>query len=220
MAQVSELLVITSPSCGGKTRFLDRAYAGRHGDLLARLGVQGSIRSYKQVLVRELPEYRGAVLPRMVLHVALPVMALVQKKLQRIADERAFDFIAGCGSVTSITLVASAAVLQSRLQSRYRRAPRLLLRSIPEYLAVRSRLKQLMQVYEDPDNLALAYDAWLAYVGSLPNVANSWLVTSLDEYELHEPTEWPRVRQAYFGSSPGPGPADDVQQDEVQQVGI
>lgn len=215
MAHVSELLVVTAPSCGGKTRFLDRVYAGRHEDLLARMGVHGSIRSYKQVLARELPGYRDAALPRMVLHVALPVMPLVQNKLQRIADEPLFNFVAGCGSVTSITLLASAHVLQARLQARYRRAPRLLLRGIPGYLAARKRLKQLMQAYEGQGNVALAYEVWLAYVASLPNVAGSWLVTSHDEYELHEAAEWPRLREQYFDSLTGTGLPQDV-----QQVGI
>lgn len=201
MARVSELLLLAAPSCGGKTRFLNRVFAGHDRGLLARMGVAGPIQSYERVLARELPEYAAACVPRMALHVCLPVVPLAEGTLARIADVPMFDFVRTCARVTSITLVAGSDVLQSRLRSRHRRTHRLLLKNIPEYLSERKRLAKLIPIYEDPANLVLAYEAWLQYIESLPNTVDSWLITSQDEYQLHKPAAWPGIRESYFGSS-------------------
>lgn len=202
MPRVSELLMVAGPSCCGKTRFLDRVFDGRHDDLMALMGVSDRIQSYTPVLAIELPEHRGASIPRMILHLALPVVPLVEGSLERICDEPRFDFVRTCESVTAITLVASGGVLQSRLRSRYRWSHKLLLKSVPEYLSVRKRLGKLIRTYEDPANLVLAYEAWFRYLESLPNLANRWLITTQDEYELREPAEWREIRNSYFGPSP------------------
>lgn len=201
MPRVSDLLLVAAPSCGGKTRFLDRLFDDRHDDLLALMGVSGPIQSYTPVLVRELPELRDADVPRMVLHLALPVVPLAEGKLERIGDEPTFEFVRTCESVTAITLVASGDILQARLRSRYLWTHKLLFKSVPEYLAARKRLRNLARTYADPSNLVLAYEAWFRYLESLPNLAHRWLITTDDEYELRAPAEWQEIRNACFGAS-------------------
>lgn len=153
------------------------------------------------MLARELPEYCDFDILRMVLHLALPVVPLAEGTLERICDEPTFDFVTTCDSVTAITLVASGDVLRSRLRSRYRRAHRLILKSVPEYLAVRKRLGKLIQTYAEPANLVLAYEAWFRYLDSLPNLTNHWLITTEDEYELRQAADWHAIQTSYFGPS-------------------
>ena len=203
MPRVSELLVVAAPSCCGKTRFLNRVFDGRHDELLALMGFSDSIQSFMPVLARELPKYRGARIPRMILHFALPVVPLVDGRPERSSNEPVFEFVRTCDNVTAITLLASGDVLRSRLRSRYRWAHKLLFKSVSRYLSVRRRLRKSIRNYEDP-NLAVAYEAWFRYIESLPNVANHWLVTAQGEYELRAPADWCEIRNSYFGHLPEP----------------
>jgi len=65
----------------------------------------------------------------------------------------------------------------------------------------RRRLAKLKQLYADPGNITVAYDAWFAYCDSLPNLAGQWLVTADDDYEVFAQREWLAIRDSYFVDS-------------------
>lgn len=199
MPRVADLIVLAAPSCCGKTRFLDQVCDGAHEDFLLRMGITEPIDSYMQVAsLKEADALRDANVARMIFHFTIPSIPLIERRLGRLSDEPRLGFVRAAEKVTAITLLASGDALASRLQLRNRTTRKLICKSIPKYLAVRRKLGKLQHIYDNPANLVAVYEEWFGYMQSLPNLAQSWLVTAEDDYALYAPTEWHHFRSSYF----------------------
>jgi hypothetical protein len=201
MPHVGELILLAAPSCCGKSYFLDQLYEGRLHDLVQRMALDEQIDSYVAVIPKELEDYRGAYVPRMILHFAIPTIALVDRSLKSLEDEPRLEVVKSAERVTVITLLASANVLASRLRSRQRANRKLIYRNLSKYLSERRKMARLKQIYGAPDEVVVAYEAWFNYVDSLANATKSWLVTAQSDYEAFEPNEWERLRSIFFAGS-------------------
>lgn len=202
MPKVGELILLAAPSCCGKTYFLEQLRGGRLPRLVSRTGLDPKIDSYVSVIPRELRNYGGTYVPRMILHFAIPTIALTERTLESFDYEPRLDVVKSAEEVTVLTLLASSNVLASRLRSRTRTNRRMVYRNFPKYLAERRKMAKLKQIYAVPDNVIGAYEAWLRYVSSLPNLRESWLVTADSDYEAFEPHEWERIKTGFFATTP------------------
>jgi hypothetical protein len=201
MPRVGELILLAAPSCCGKTYFLEQLYGGRLESLAQRLGLEEPIDSYISVIPSQLENFRDADVSRMILHFAIPTIALNERSLQTLADESRLDIVSSSDRVTVITLLASANVLASRLHTRFRENRKMMYRKLSKYLSERRRMNRLKQMYAAPDKLVVAYEAWFKYVDSLANLRKSWLVTAENDYEAFEPNEWEQIKRLYFATA-------------------
>ena len=140
MPHVGELILLAAPSCCGKSYFLEQLYEGRLQHLVQRMALDEPIHSYVSVIPKELQDYRGSYVPRMILHFAIPTIALVDGSLTSLEDEPRLDVVKSAERVTVITLLASADVLASRLRSRQRSNRRMIFRNIAKYRSERRKI--------------------------------------------------------------------------------
>ena len=104
MPHVGELILLAAPSCCGKSYFLEQLYEGRLQHLVQRMALDEPIHSYVSVIPKELQDYRGSYVPRMILHFAIPTIALVDGSLTSLEDEPRLDVVKSAERVTVITL--------------------------------------------------------------------------------------------------------------------
>ena len=201
MTHVGELILLAAPSCCGKSYFLEQLYEGRLQHLVQRMALDEPIHSYVSVIPKELQDYRGSYVPRMILHFAIPTIALVDGSLTSLEDEPRLDVVKSAERVTVITLLASADVLASRLRSRQRSNRRMIFRNIAKYRSERRKMARLAQIYAVPEDVVVAYEAWFQYVDSLANAKTSWIVTAQRDYEAFESNEWELLRSIHFARS-------------------
>ena len=88
MAKVDELVLLAAPSCCGKTRFLEKLFAGQLTDLAAKMNIVEPIESYVSLIPRQVPEYGDRTVPRMILHFAIPTIALNDGSLNDLSDDQ------------------------------------------------------------------------------------------------------------------------------------
>lgn len=198
-AGVDELVLLAAPSCCGKTHFLERLQAGELPETARAMGID-DLASWISVIPKELAAARGERLPRLILHFAIPTIA-INEGSARLAEEPRLEVVARAKRVTAVTMLASPATLNRRWRARHRAHLKMLAWSVPRYLRERRRMKQLKRMYEEPARIATAYEAWFAHVASLDNLAASWIITAEDDYEVFQAAEWGRLRRLYFATS-------------------
>lgn len=201
MPKVGELILLAAPSCCGKTRFLGELFAGQLHHVLTAMKIETPIDSYQSVIPKEIADIDSSHVPRMILHYALPTIALNEGSLQNLEDDPRLDIVNHSERVTVLTLVTSPGILTSRLLARNKAHRIFILTNLSKFFRERRRLAKLKQLYADPGNITVAYDAWFAYCNSLPNLADQWLVTADDGYEVFAQREWLTIRGSYFCDS-------------------
>ena len=154
--------------------------------------------SYVSIIPSKLDEYQYVKVPRMILHFALPTIALNNGSLRDLADEPRLEILEAAERISVVTLIASADVLLARLHARARANRKLILISFSKYLSVRRRLTDLKRMYAEPICVVRTYERWFQYVQALPNLQNACLVTAEDGYEVFDSSRWPEIRDAYF----------------------
>lgn len=198
MPAVGDLILLAAPSCCGKTRFLEQLEEGRLPGLAATLGITGPVDSWVSLIPRELGQLAGRSVPRMILHFAIPTIAIVEGELTDLSAEPRLEVLRHAERVTAVTLVASAGTLAARWRRRNRLHRKMLVFNFRQYFAERRRMQKLKLIYADPRKIAVAYEAWLTYVNGLSNLKESWLVTAEDDYEAFPAGEWQQLRRRYL----------------------
>lgn len=198
MPTVGELILLGAPSCCGKTRFLGELFEGKLHHVLGAMKIEAPINSYQPVIPKEIADIDSSHVPRMILHYALPTIALNEGSLLNLEDDPRLEIVRHAERVTVLTLVTSPSILTSRLLARDKTHRIFILTNLSKYFVERRRLAKLKQLYARPSNITVAYDAWFAYCNSLPNLANQWLVTADDGYEVFSQQEWLTIRDSYF----------------------
>jgi hypothetical protein len=193
---------VAAPSCCGKTHFLKQLQSGRLKHLESAMGFSAPIDSYISVIPRQLGPYRDTAVSRMILHFAIPTIALNDGSLSDLGDEPRLQIVRKAERVTVITLLASAGTLASRLKSRYRENRKMIVYNFSSYLSERRRMNRLKEMYADPTRITVAYEAWFRHVQTLANLRHECLVTAEAGYEVFESGEWPRISDEYFPVSP------------------
>lgn len=201
MPRVGELVILAAPSCCGKSHFLRQLQDGRLQSLARQLRLDAPVDSYVAALPGEAASYGDAAIPRMILHFAIPTIALNSGSLRNLADEPRLDVVKNSGRVIVITLLAGARVLSSRLRSRSRLNCKMIFFNFSRYQAERQRLSQLKELYASPERLVFTYERWLEYVRSLPNLDSAWLVTAERDYEAFGTEDWEGMKRSYFDTS-------------------
>ena len=201
MPKVGELILLAAPSCCGKTRFLEELFAGRLDDVVAAMNIRAPMNSYVPVIAMNISDIDCSTVPRMILHFAIPTIALNDGSLRNIADDPRLEILKDSERVTVVTLLTSASILASRLRSRYIANYKMILRDISKFRRGHRRMARLKQMYADPDKVMVAYDAWFAYSNTLPNLANEWIITADSTYEVFSGREWQSMRNSYFPES-------------------
>lgn len=197
MAKVIDLVLLAGPSCCGKSHFLEHV-SGGHSDHVLKAALSAHYSSYRTLTPKELPSLGDELIPGMILHLALPIIPLVEGSLRQVSDDNRLQLVKSSERVTAITMLASRGVLMSRLRKRERAGLKQLFRGISQYRAVHRRLSKLKEIYGSSAGLIAVYEAWFHYLQSLDNLDAEWLLTCDDQYELLEPSEWPRIKNAYF----------------------
>lgn len=123
------------------------------------MGIEAAIDSYVSVIPSQLGSYRDSFVPRMILHYALPTIALNDGSLSNLNDDPRLEIINSAERVKAITLIASASVLASRLRRRYFANLKMIFFDYSSYLSDRRRMNQLKPMYAEPRNVIVAYEA-------------------------------------------------------------
>ena len=203
MPKVGELILVAAPSCCGKTRFLNELFAGRLHHVLTAMKIKAPIDSYQSVIPQEIADIDSSNVPRMILHYALPTIALDEGSLRNLEDDPRLEIVSNSERVTVLTLITSPAILTSRLLARNRAHRILLLTNFSKYFRERRRLGRLKDLYAEPSRIKSVFDAWFAYSSLLPNLADQWLITADDEYGVYAQRDWLSISKSYFVDSKG-----------------
>jgi hypothetical protein len=198
MPHVDDLILLGAPSCCGKTYFLKQLFDGRLNDLLTLMNIDSPIKSHVLVEPKDVSAFAGSRVPHMILHFTIPSIPLIEKRQRQIEDDLRLEFVRHSGRVTAITLIADRNVLSSRLQARSKWSRKLLFKSVSKYLSVNRKLGKLKRIYSSPEDLIAVYDAWFSYLRSLPNLDNSWLITTDECYDVFKETEWQQIKGKYY----------------------
>lgn len=87
MPKVGELILLAAPSCCGKTHFLGELFAGRLHHVSTAMKIETPINSYQSVIPKEIADIDSSHVPGMILHYALPTIALNDGSLRNLEDD-------------------------------------------------------------------------------------------------------------------------------------
>src|SRR5690606_17054032 len=118
MPTVNDLILLAAPSCCGKTHFLEQVHRGKLDKLIDEMHFSAPMSSYMPVTPKELSGLGDSNIPHMILHFALPTIPLFEGSLRQVADDPRLELVRSSQRVTAITMLASANVLEARLQKR------------------------------------------------------------------------------------------------------
>lgn len=197
MATAGELIILAAPSCCGKSRFLNQLFDGKLNCLADVLKLRTPISDYAQMTPKEVSELGDQHISRLFLHYAIPTLALNNGNLRKLADDSRLDILKHSGKITVITMLASNQVLSDRLQRRIKKNRSMIIKKPVKYCREFFRLIKLKQQYTKPANVIAAYDEWLAFSHSLPNLSAEWLMLADDEYKLLPLSRWPTLKKTY-----------------------
>lgn len=198
MPKVGELILLAAPSCCGKTYFLRELLAGRLNHILVAMKIEAPIDSYHSVIPKQISSIDRSYVSRILMHYALPTIALNDGSLRNLDDDPRLEIIKHSKRVTVLALVTSPGILTSRLIARNKAHRIFLLTNLMKYFRERRRFARLKQLYADPAKITAAYDALFTYCDSLSNLETQWLVTADDNYEVFSQREWPTIRDSYL----------------------
>ena len=203
---VDHLVLLAAPSCCGKSRFLEELQEGRLHALADALGIERSADGWQILIPRELQRFEGQSIPRLILHFAIPSIAINDGELADLAEEPRLQVVPRSVKVTVVTLLASAGTLARRWRIRNRENRKMIVFNVRRYFEERRRMQRLKELYGKPHEVTRAYDAWFRYVDRLPNLHASWVVTAEDDYEAFPRGEWTRLRRRYLTTYGDTGP--------------
>lgn len=200
---VGELVLVAAPSCCGKSYFLNELLSGRLKDVEMQLGLSSPVVDYVSLIPPQLKSIECSYIPKLIMHYALPTIAINDGSLKTLSKDPRLQIMYKAQKLSSITLVASQKILESRLRARYRANLKMLFFNFFSYLSDRRRMIQLKDLYSNPESIILAYETWFKFVKNFQSLDTELLVTTDDHFEVFSTDDWMRIRDHCFPMIPG-----------------
>jgi hypothetical protein len=220
--RIDRLILVTGPSCAGKTTFIEDLSAGRLPRIAEQLKL-GDPSSWQCVLARDLPRLEGSQLAHVILHYDFLQRWSAGRAPVHTEDTALRALAAAVGEMTSVTLWAAPEVLHRRISERRSTFLRSLLSGRPwnsermrgiRHVAAQKSLRRVLvaigreinrlgakrRLYRRPELFAL-YDDWLGFC-SRSDPARQWLLdTTHGATELLPLSAWPGLKARAAGAA-------------------